>query len=182
MRTLVLGGTRSGKSAVAERLMYHELGVTYVATGPQPGDDADWADRLNTHRDRRPPSWSTVESIDLPAAIAALDDAAIVDGLGTWVAAHLDRLGAWDAPRTDWAAPVEALMEDLAASIRQFPHDLVIVSDEVGLTLVPEYRSARVFADVLGLTNQRVADACDCVQLVVAGQVLLVKAVPGDKP
>lgn len=182
MNTLVLGGIRSGKSAVAERLMEHERGVTYVATGPQPGDDADWADRLNAHRDRRPSIWRTVESVDLPAVFDQLPGPALVDGLGTWLAAHLDRLGAWDAPREDWSGAADCLIDDLAASIRNCSHDLVIVSDEVGLTVVPEQRSARVFADLLGLTNQRVADACDVVQLVVAGQVLVVKAVAGDKP
>lgn len=182
MRTLVLGGIRSGKSAVAERLIDHDSGVTYVATGPQPGDDADWADRLKAHRRRRPSTWSTVESVDLPAVFAALDGSVIVDGLGTWVAAHLDRLGAWEAPREDWSGALDSLINDLAASVRNFPHDLVIVSDEVGMTVVPEHRSARVFADALGLTNQRVADACDVVQLVVAGQVLVVKTVPGDGP
>lgn len=176
MRTLVLGGIRSGKSAVAERLMEHQSGVTYVATGPLPTDDADWADRVRAHQARRSASWATVESVDLPAVFASLPGPAIVDGLGTWLTAHLDDLGAWDAPREDWAPAADALIDDLAVAVRGFQRDLVIVSDEVGLTLVPEYRSARVFADLLGLTNQRVANASDVVQLVVAGQVLVVKS------
>lgn len=176
MRTLVLGGIRSGKSAVAERLMEQQSGVIYVATGPVPADDADWADRLRVHQDRRPANWATIESVDLPTVFAALSGPAIVDGLGTWLTAHLDDLGAWDAPRGDWADAADALIDNLAAAVRGCQHDLVIVSDEVGLTLVPEHRSARVFADLLGLTNQRVADASEVVQLVVAGQVLVVKS------
>lgn len=175
MRTLVLGGIRSGKSGVAERLVEGEADVTYVATGPQPGGDVDWADRLNAHRDRRPSSWATVESVDLPEVFAQLTGPALVDGLGTWIAAHLDRLGAWEGPRQEWSDAVDSLIADLAAAVSDCPHELVIVSDEVGLTLVPEHRSARLFADSLGLANQRVADACDRVQLVVAGQVLVVK-------
>lgn len=176
MRTLVLGGIRSGKSATAERLVETLTGVTYVATGPQPGADADWADRVDAHSARRPAEWATVESIDLPAVLTALGGPALVDGLGTWAAAQLDALGAWDAPRAEWSGAAEHLVEDLANSIRDCPHHLVIVSDEVGLTLVPEHRSARVFADLLGLANQRVAEVCDTVHLVVAGQVLVIKA------
>ncbi|MBO1765335.1 bifunctional adenosylcobinamide kinase/adenosylcobinamide-phosphate guanylyltransferase [Allobranchiibius sp. GilTou73] len=176
MKTLILGGIRSGKSAVAERTLAGVPAVTYVATGPGPELDDDWAHRVHAHRERRPAHWSTVESVDLPAVFADLTRPALVDGLGTWLTAHLDRLQAWDAPREDWEPAALTLIDDLATAVRDCAHDLVIVSDEVGLTLVPEHRSARVFADLLGLTNQRVADACDAVQLVVAGQVLTVKA------
>lgn len=176
MRTLVLGGIRSGKSAVAERIVEPHPGVTYVATGPEPGTDRDWADRVLLHRERRPDDWMTVESVDLPDVFASLVGPAIVDGLGTWLAAQLDGLSAWDAPREDWAQTADALIGDLATAVRDCRHELVIVSDEVGLTLVPDHRSGQIFADLLGLTNQRVADVCDVVQLVVAGQILVVKA------
>lgn len=176
MKTLVLGGIRSGKSAVAERALAGAPTVTYVATGPGPELDDDWARRVHTHRERRPMHWSTVESVDLPGTFAALTGPALVDGLGTWVTAHLDRLQAWDAPRERWEPAALQLVDDLADAVGDCAHDVVIVSDEVGLSLVPEHRSARIFADLLGLTNQRVADACDTVQLVVAGQVLTVKS------
>lgn len=176
MRTLVLGGIRSGKSVVAERILEQSSNVTYVATGPLLDDDQDWTDRVQMHRDRRPTHWGVLESVDLPTVFADLRGPAIVDGLGTWLTAQLDGLGAWEAPRSDWAAAAHRLIDDLAAAAAECPHDLVIVSDEVGLTLVPERRSARIFADLLGLTNQRLADACDVVHLVVAGQVLVVKS------
>ncbi|MBO1756776.1 bifunctional adenosylcobinamide kinase/adenosylcobinamide-phosphate guanylyltransferase [Allobranchiibius sp. CTAmp26] len=176
MKTLVLGGIRSGKSAVAERTLADAPAVSYVATGPGPDLDDDWARRVHTHRERRPAHWSTIESIDLAGVLADLPGPALVDGLGTWITAHLDRLRAWEAPREDWEPAALELVDDLATTVRGCRHDLVIVSDEVGLSLVPEHRSARIFADLLGLTNQRVADACDTVQLVVAGQVLTVKS------
>lgn len=177
MRTLVLGGIRSGKSAVAERLA-HAAEIagagTYLASGPTHDDD-DWAQRIAAHRARRPPSWGTVETIDLAAAVAALEGPAIIDCLGTWLTAQLDVLDAWQHDRTGWEGELQATLAELVQAIASCPHDLVVVSNEVGLTLVPEHRSGRVFADWLGWTNQRVAAVCDSVQLVVAGQVLRVK-------
>lgn len=85
MRTLVLGGIRSGKSAVAESAVRPAGGtepVTYIATGPT-HDDADWAARVAAHRARRPTDWRTVETTDLPGALGALHGPAIVDCLGT---------------------------------------------------------------------------------------------------
>ena len=175
MRTLVLGGIRSGKSAVAEHMLLDAPAVTYIATGQTGGSDDDWARRVSAHRERRPAHWSTIESVDLPAEFTRLTGPALVDGLGTWLTARLDDLGAWNAPREDWEPAALGLVDALATAVRDCSHDLVIVSDEVGLTLVPEHRSARIFADLLGLTNQAVADACDVVQLVVAGQVLTMK-------
>lgn len=177
VKTLVLGGIRSGKSAVAERLVQtaqKSTAVTYIATGPT-FDDDDWAQRLAAHRARRPASWGTIETIELPATIGALRGPAIIDCIGTWLTAQLDLLNAWQRDRGEWAVELEATLTELADAIASSAHDLVIVSNEVGLALVPEHRSGRVFADWLGLSNQRIAAVCDEVQLVVAGQVLKVK-------
>ena len=177
MRSLVLGGMRSGKSAVAERLASTAAAagaVTYIATGPD-HDDEDWARRVAAHRARRPASWGTVESIDLAAAVGALEGPAIIDCLGTWLTAQLDLIEAWQRDPAHWEGALQATLVELVDAITCCPHDLIVVSNEVGLTLVPEQRSGRIFADWLGWTNQRVAAVCDSVQLVVAGQVLRVK-------
>lgn len=171
----MLGGMRSGKSARAESLLRAQAGVTYVACGPA-RDDADWAERVAAHRERRPTTWTTCESTDLPAVLADLPGPALVDCVGTWLTSHLDALAVWEAPRRDWEPAVERLVDELTTAVAGFPHELVVVSNEVGLTLVPPHRSGRIFADWLGLANQRLAAACDAVDLVVAGQVLAVKA------
>ncbi len=177
MKTLILGGIRSGKSVVAERtLMLARAAepITYIAAGPS-ADDADWAQRIAAHRARRPVSWHTVETIDLSAAIRALEGPAIIDCIGTWLTAQLDALQAWDLERAQWEPQVDATLSTLTDALDRARHDIVIVSNEVGLSLVPEHRSGRIFADWLGWTNQRLAAACDAVMLVVAGQVLQVK-------
>lgn len=174
MKSLILGGMRSGKSHLAESRVAHLPDVTYVACGPT-SDDADWAGRIARHQARRPSTWATQETADLPAALAAAGGPVLVDCLGTWLTAHLDALAVWEAPREDFEPALEGLVEALVAAVTAFPFELVVVTNEVGLTLVPEHRSGRIFADWLGMTNRRVADACDRVDFVVAGQVLPLK-------
>lgn len=175
MKTLVTGGTRSGKSVVAETLLPADDVVTYLATGPVL-DDPDWARRVELHRRRRPQAWRTLETTNLADALAALRGPALVDSVGTWVQATLDELGAWESPQSAWADQVEERLRALDHAWRKCPHDLVAVTNEVGLGLVSEHRSGRLFADWLGLVNQRLAAASDRVLLVVAGQTLEVKA------
>lgn len=174
VKTLVTGGIRSGKSAVAEALCPTDTAVTYVATGPVL-DDPDWARRVQLHRRRRPQAWHTVETTELADALAALDGPALIDSVGTWVQATLDRLGAWESPQSAWVDDAELSLSAVEQAWRQCPHDLVAVTNEVGLGLVSEHRSGRLFADWLGVVNQRLASASDRVLLVVAGQTVEVK-------
>ena len=178
MRTLVTGGVRSGKSVIAEKFVadaaaLHSPGapVTYVATGPS-SDDADWADRIATHRSRRPASWRTVESQDLAGALRALEGPALVDCLGTWLTAALDDLDVWEAPREDWQAALHERTAAVVLAWSHCPHDVVAVTNEVGWGVVSEHRSGRIFADELGRLNQDIARASERVFLVAAGHLL----------
>lgn len=153
--TLVLGGARSGKSAVAEGLAGDH--VLYVATAEVTDDD--FARRVEAHRSRRPASWSTVEAgVDLPAVVASLpDQVALVDSLGTWVA------------RCEGFA---ADGHELVVALQGRRSDTVVVSEEVGLGVHPETEVGRRWRDALGEVNQQVAAAAERVLLVVAGRVL----------
>ena len=168
MRVLVTGGVRSGKSRHAESLL--EGGAaTYVAPGPVV-DDADWQVRVAAHRARRPDSWTTLETHDLAAALAT-PGPVLVDCLGTWLTAVIDEHALWEAPADEVTDLVDRLASR-AIAVLAARDDVVLVTNEVGLGVVPEHRSGRLFRDLLGLVNQRVADACDEVHLVVAGRVL----------
>lgn len=159
--TLVLGGARSGKSAVAERRAARLAGdgpVTYLATAAVADDDADFAARVATHRDRRPATWTTVETgADLVAHLDATAGVVLVDSLGTWVAAHPD---------------LDADGAGLADALARRSDPTVVVAEEVGLGLHPTTEVGRRFRDVLGEVNRQVADVADPVWLVVAGRVL----------
>ena len=160
MITLVLGGARSGKSAVAEACAARAAPpVTYLATGV--ATDEDMAGRIAAHRARRPSGWSTVEAPrDLPGALRALDGTVLLDALGTWVA------GAGPDFVDDDA------VDGLCRALAERPGDTVVVSDEVGLGVHPSSEVGRRFRDVLGEVNQRVAAVADEVLLVIAGRVL----------
>lgn len=172
-RTLVLGGARSGKSAHAEGLLPAEQQVTYVATARRDPADTEWSARIATHVARRPPAWRTVEPG--PHELAALladaghdDPPLLVDDLATWVTCVLDDVWAWDA---DPAALAESTRrsDELVAAVGHCRARLVLVSAEVGLGVVPETRSGRLFRDELGSLNARLASVCDEVLLLVAG-------------
>jgi adenosylcobinamide kinase/adenosylcobinamide-phosphate guanylyltransferase len=165
-RVLVLGGSRSGKSAHAESLLAGVDGVTYLATSVAPPDDEEWAARVAAHRARRPASWTTLETTD-PRALFRRGPF-LVDSITTWVSALMDASGVWDDEEGaghELAARVAALVEAWATT----PADVVAVSDEVGLGVVPETRAGRMFRDLLGAVNQRLAAAADQVWFVVAG-------------
>ena len=167
MRTLVTGGVRSGKSRHAESLLADAATVRYVAPGPVV-DDADWRARVAAHRARRPPTWRTHETGDLAAALATTDPV-LVDCLGTWLTRCIDDARLWEAPAEQITAHVEAAVEVAVAAMGE---RVVLVTNEVGLGVVPEHRSGRVFRDLLGSVNQRFGAAVDEVHLVVAGRVL----------
>jgi adenosylcobinamide kinase/adenosylcobinamide-phosphate guanylyltransferase len=179
VRTLVLGGIRSGKSQWAEAsiagLVAESTGagqsVRYLATGATPDDDADWSARIAAHRARRPSHWSTVETVDVPTQLRSeVAMPTLVDDIGGWLTAVMDRRGAWTT------GSVAADVADLIDAVGAFSSPLALVSQEVGMTVVPPTASGRRFADELGGLNQRLAGLCDLVVLVVAGQPLTVKA------
>ncbi len=168
MRELILGGARSGKSALAEARAEAGAGeVVYIATAD--GADDEMAARIAAHRARRPESWRTVEA---PQALAtALFEAAaphrlvIVDCLTLWLSNRL-------TAEADLAADQAALL----AALPDLPGELVLVSNEVGQGIVPENAMARAFRDAAGRLNQAVAAACERVTYVVAGQPLTLKS------
>jgi adenosyl cobinamide kinase/adenosyl cobinamide phosphate guanylyltransferase len=154
--TLVLGGARSGKSAVAERRAGAGP-VTYVATWLPSPDDPDMAARIAAHRSRRPAAWTTVETHEVAGAVRACTGRVLLDSLTTWVG------GAPDFT-VDAAALCRALVDR--------DGDAIVVSDEVGFGVHPSTEAGRRFRDALGLVNQAVSAVADEALLVVAGRVL----------
>lgn len=178
---LVLGGIRSGKSEFAEALVADAPTVRYLATAADTSaGDEEWATRLEAHRARRPTTWTTEETAGQPRRLAELLAAAqpgetlLIDDLGGWVTALLDP--------AHQPADATSTIAELAAAVRSCPAQLVLVSAEVGLSLVPTTPLGRAFADALGTANRAVADAVDTVVLVVAGQPCWLKPPPPPRP
>lgn len=166
--TLVLGGARSGKSGHAEGLVQAAGPApwTYVATA-QAFDD-EMADRIARHRADRPDGWVTVDAPhDLPEAIGRLS--------GTGAAVLVDCLTLWLSNRLLADADLDLETQAVVEAVTRFEGTLVLVSNEVGFSIVPDNALARRFRDAQGRLNQKVAAVADRVVLVVAGYPLSVK-------
>lgn len=169
MRTLILGGARSGKSALAERLAResgHE--VVYVATGQ--AHDAEMAARIAHHRSSRPPHWHCVEEpwalADVLLAHARPGRCVLVDCLTLWLS---NLLGHDDATRFERERA--ALFDALPLLTGQ----VLLVSNEVGLGVVPMGELTRRFVDEAGRLHQSLASQCERVLFVAAGLPLVMK-------
>jgi adenosylcobinamide kinase / adenosylcobinamide-phosphate guanylyltransferase len=164
--TLVLGGARSGKSALAEGLIVASgRPRRYIATA-EAWDD-EMRDRIVRHRRDRGGDWTTIEApLDLPGALASAkpDEVVLIDCATLWLTNHL-------LAEHDLAGETGGLLAALSAC----PAPVVIVSNEVGWSIVPENALARQFRDEQGTLNQRIARVADLVIAVMAGLPLVLK-------
>lgn len=182
---LILGGARSGKSAFAEQLAASSgQSVAFIATATA-GDDEMRA-RIARHRATRPAHWHTIEEpFDLAGAVqhaAALADILLLDCITLWLSNYLsrqdetnDRAIGTPNPLFD-AAAIQEIQNLLAALASLDPRKtLFVISNEVGLGIVPAYPLGRLYRDTLGLVNQRLAEAAQRVYLLIAGIAVDIK-------
>jgi adenosylcobinamide kinase/adenosylcobinamide-phosphate guanylyltransferase len=189
MLTLVTGGARSGKSRFAEHLAQQgREPVLYLATAEVLDDEMQA--RVQAHQARRPAEWRTLEvRTEVGRALADLDDVpgtVLLDDIGLLVTNHLiDVCGDAD-PTPAEAGLVDALLtrevDELEAARAAGGWDLIVVTNEVGLGIVPATPLGRVFRDALGRANQALAARADAVYLLVAGLPLRIKPSPEDLP
>jgi adenosylcobinamide kinase/adenosylcobinamide-phosphate guanylyltransferase len=189
-RALITGGARSGKSVEAERRVAAAASMTYVATSAprlteSGAGDPEWERRIDLHRTRRPAHWETVEIGTAPDQLAELmtsdRPAILVDCLTLWLTAVIDSTDLWAlSPRDEGyesaMAQVFSQIDRLCAAVSSARGQRVLVTNEVGSGVVPATPSGRLFQDLLGSLNARMAAVCDEVDLVVAGQVLPLRA------
>ena len=181
--TVVIGGTRSGKSAHAEALAAATgRPVRYVATADD-GDPA-MAERIRRHVQRRPPEWTTVAT-GRRLADAVTDSEAtciLIDGLGPWIGTALHRDGAFEAGMD--AAALDSIGAALLAEVDRTVEVLtgagaaIVVCEKAGEGLVPAEAASRLWLDVLGEATQRFAARADRVDMVVAGRALTIDSLP----
>lgn len=166
--TLVLGGARSGKSRYAEGLIAAlPPPWIYIATA-QPGDE-EMAERITAHRGRRGTNWRTIEAPrDLVTVLAANAKAPML----------VDCLTLWLSNLMLAEANVAAEIERLESALGEATAPVVVVANEVGCGIVPEFPLGRKFRDLQGMLNQRIAACADRVVLMVAGLPLALKGSP----
>jgi adenosylcobinamide kinase/adenosylcobinamide-phosphate guanylyltransferase len=177
--TLILGGARSGKSSYAQQMVDRPPeSVLYVATAT--AGDEEMAERIAAHQANRPVHWRTLEA---PLKVGKAIRAA---GPTRWVLLDCMTLLANNVlislpepvKEPDYQSAMDGELDELLEAYQNNPAEWVLVSNEVGLGLVPEYPLGRHYRDVLGRSNQRLAQAADTVIFMVAGLPMRVKG-PG---
>ena len=183
---LVTGGARSGKSAFAEEQLADRERVCYIATGLPRGEDPEWQERIRLHQERRPASWTTQEQYagladwlrEQSHPVYLLDCATLLTSnrLFDLIAQHYpDKLELTEEhflSRQEQSFLLQLLEEEwqeLLSTIRQTNAECWIVTDEVGLGIVPETRLGRFFRDVQGKINQLIAKEASEAYLVICG-------------
>ncbi|MBZ2023294.1 bifunctional adenosylcobinamide kinase/adenosylcobinamide-phosphate guanylyltransferase [Streptococcus sanguinis] len=183
---LVTGGARSGKSAFAEEKLADRERVCYIATGLPRGEDPEWQERIRLHQERRPASWTTQEQYagladwlrEQSHPVYLLDCATLLTSnrLFDLIAQHFpDKLELSEEhflSRQEQSFLLQLLEEEwqeLLSTIRQTNAECWIVTDEVGLGIVPETRLGRFFRDVQGKINQLIAKEASEAYLVICG-------------
>lgn len=174
MKHLVLGGVKSGKSRRAEQLAKEWVATThgkvvYVATAR--AYDDEFGERIKRHQAQRPKNWETLE---VPLEVAEL----LNRHSGKGCCVLLECLTLWLSNVLCDDLDLRGYIEQLCDSIEHYDGELIIVSNETGMGIIPQNALARRFGDEAGLLHQRLAKRCDDVTLVVAGLPLSLKALP----
>ena len=167
--TLILGGARSGKSARAEALATASyLSVVYVATSLRDDDDIEWQCRIEQHQQQRPNDWKLVEEpmclSDLLQNGKYINDVLLIDCLTLWLSNMM-------LAEKNIEHEIKVLCEALLA----YQGEVILVSNEVGMGLVPETALGRAFRDEQGRLNQAVAKAASSVEFIAAGLPITLK-------
>src|SRR5512141_1985477 len=175
--TLILGGARSGKSSYAQHLA-EETGksVTFVATAQ--ALDEEMSARIQKHRLERPAGWQTIEiPLGIAPRISQIKSEVVVLDCVTLLVNNLMMQFIKDdlVEEMPFTQAVQKEIDELIGNIREQNQDWLMISNEVGLGLVPPYQMGRVYRDVLGWANQRLARAADKVIFMVAGIPMVVK-------
>lgn len=166
---LLLGGARSGKSSLAERLAATHQGEVSVLATAEAIDD-DMSDRIARHRHDRPDDWLTIEEpLHVASAAGRATGCLIVDCMTVWLGNAMHH--GWDEER------ITGEVSALTSVLRSRPEPSVVVSNEVGLGIHPETALGREYRDILGRVNARLAAASRESYFVVAGRVLRLDAV-----
>lgn len=168
--TLITGPVRSGKSEWAEQLAEkiaqgQQQTVVYIATAQTNADDAEWAARIEKHRQRRPENWTCQEvPVELAKAIATspTTHCLLVDSLGTWLANLIEQ------DDSEWATAERQLLTALSET----KTDVILVAEETGWGVVPAYELGRRFRDRLGNLSRKVGAIAADVYLVTGGYAL----------
>lgn len=175
--TLILGGARSGKSSYAQRLAEESnQSVTFLATAQ--AFDEEMSARIQKHRSERPAHWGTLEvPLGIAPRVKGIQSEVVILDCITLLVSNLMMQFVKDdlVDEAPFMQSVQKEIEELIQAIHESGKDWIIVSNEVGLGLVPPYQMGRVYRDAVGGVNQQLAREADSVLFMAAGIPMIVK-------
>lgn len=187
---MITGGARCGKSAVAQRLAWSRLQAgspVCVAVFGNPGaEDVEFAERIKHHRAERPAEFRTLEAFELDDWLSLVDDheLLLIDCLGTALSAMMARSSEREAVKDTIDLPGSEVtardFQRLLDRITARPGDTIVVTNESGSGLVPEFESGRVYRDLISRSNRFIADRADISYLCVCGRLLELDMLPRE--
>ncbi|MBP2033644.1 adenosylcobinamide kinase/adenosylcobinamide-phosphate guanylyltransferase [Clostridium algifaecis] len=178
--TLITGGSRSGKSKFAENMITNQTSVLYIATAL--ATDDDMKKRIEIHKLHRNHSWHTYEGYNNLAKVIKKSKYKyiLLECIGTLVTnimfdskKNFDRITSDEVKELEYKILSE--IKDIVSAVKHGFGDVIIITNEVGMSLVPEYRLGRIFSDILGRVNQLIADNSEKVYVVFCGIPLRLK-------
>lgn len=187
---MITGGARCGKSAVAERLAYSRYqqgeNVCVAVFGNPDGDDVEFAERIKHHREDRPKEFRTLEGFDDDNWLTQVsdDELLIVDCLGTALSALMDHVARRESMKDTIDAPdayaAQGAFQDLLDRLVTRKGDTILVTNESGSGIVPDYESGRAYRDIISRANRFVAGKADTSYLCVCGHLLELDSLPRE--
>lgn len=173
MITYITGGERSGKSAFAEHLYKNINDVCYIATAYYDKNDEEMKDRIKKHREMRNPFWRTFEDYKNLTLAIENEDYYFLDCVTNLVSRIMFDLSFNKDINPDLIKKIEIEaikeLEELIVAVKNQEKNLILVSNEIGMTMIPMDKLGRAFTDILGRVNQRLAKLSDEAYLVVSG-------------
>tara|TARA_B100000700_G_C14611421_1_gene653734 strand:+ start:73 stop:621 length:549 start_codon:yes stop_codon:yes gene_type:complete len=163
--TLVIGGSKSGKSRFAEQIISNKKNVTYIATGPIINDDIAWNEKIRQHKQRRPKHWKLIESSqDLNLTVNNLKkhQTVLIDSLGGFISSNIDQ------SNDSW----KVLEKSFLKSLCSYRGSIILVIEEVGLSIVPHTTSGIIYRERIGTLSQRLQLNSDKSWLIIIGRAI----------
>lgn len=169
MKLIVIGGAKSGKSQYCVKLLKEKYKSPCLVVTAEP-KDPEMEERIKRHKENRPKEWLvTEEPVEIALCLKDIPkdrDVVLIDCLTLWLS---NMLLSFDDEK------LLKYVEDFVATVRDYPSDIILVSNEVGLGIVPDNPLARKFRDLSGMLNQRLVDECDSAIFMIAGTPIRIK-------
>ena len=168
----ITGGTKSGKSEFAEHLAKEERRLSYIALSENNNDDKEWQEKINLHRKRRPKDWKLIETTDLLNTLNKEDGPLLIDSIGGFVMENIEK------EHKEWSKNLNLLI----SLLMKRKNKTFIVGEQVGWSLVSEYRIGNIYIERIGELQKRITKISNDNWLAINGRAIKIDEISLEIP